>query len=360
MKFNRELAIKVALVVAILIVMSVSAHLYSKRKKEHFEEIDVDALSGFSKGDPGSNWDDQDLWNKGDHKVPTIAGGSDSQFKNNIVNMILAKAATASSSGRGSVKTGFNTKIATVESEMDAISNQVATNKSAQVVINAKRQTYRDNEPTRISDQIATDNQEDNKKIATAFANQASEQKTIDNKQDITITSMVAKNNTQDEHITYLDLPVRTIITYAPKTTLGLVDTEGSIRYNLFQKGWAICDSDSSKDVTVYNEEIIPDLTERFLKGENFTTTAPSIKTGGKSQIRLTVQQMPPHNHSYTASQTLSHSKAIDNSNSRNTGSPESRGYTSTVGGDGGVAAPIDLRPPFYMVVYIMKFKSVS
>jgi hypothetical protein len=148
MKFNRELAIKVALVVAILIVMSVSAHLYSKRKKEHFEgDIDIDALRGFSKGEPGSNWEDQDLWSKGTHQVNKVSNGTDFQFKNNIVNMILAKAATEASRGRGNDEKEFNKKIETVQSDMNAISNQVGTNKSAQVVINAKRQTYYDKEP---------------------------------------------------------------------------------------------------------------------------------------------------------------------------------------------------------------------
>ena len=187
MKFNRDLAIKGALVVAILIVMCVSAQLYSKRKREHFAEgdIDVKALRGFSKGEPGSNWNKQDLWSKGTHKVsPTEKGGetkSAHEFKNNIVDMILGKAGDTSNTERQTVQSKFDSKIATVQSDMNAISNQVGTNKSAQVVINAERQTYDNNEPTRISKMIATDNVQDKKDISAAVAARASVQTNIDN-----------------------------------------------------------------------------------------------------------------------------------------------------------------------------------
>jgi hypothetical protein len=361
MKFNRELAIKVALVVAILIVMGVSAHLYSKQKKEHFQEIDVDALRGFSKGDPGSNWDDQDLWNKGDHKVPTIAGGSDSQFKNNIVDMILDKAATASSSGRGSVETGFNTKIATVESEMDAISNKMATNKSEQDVINAN-QTYRENEPTIISNQIATDNEQDNKKISAAVAEQASKQTPIDNTQDITISAMAAKNTKQDANITKLDLPVGTIMAYAPEDTLGILTDTTSIRYELHQKGWAVCDSVSSANNTGYNEEDIPDLTDRFLKGHNFITAIPTNRSvnskhehgQGSGFIKLDSTQLPSHHHTFKA--VRSREWGADDDSIVRLANSETKKYTNNTGS----GAPIDIRPPFYKVVYIMKFNTRS
>jgi hypothetical protein len=367
MKFNRDLAIKGALVVAILIVIGVSAHLYSKRKEEHFEgNIDIDALRGFSKGEPGSNWNDQDLWNKGTHQVPTIAGGTPSQFKNNIVNMILAKAATEASSGRVSVKTGIDSKIATVQSEMDAISNKMVTNKSEQDVINADRQTDDDNEPTRISNQIAIDNEQDEKIIATAVANQASKQTAKDNTQDITITSMAAKNTKQDETITKLDLPEGTIMAYAPTKTLGILADEDSIRYELHQKGWAICDSVSSADTLGYNKKYIPNLTDRFLKGHNFPATVSAetaaTKRIGQSttnymniangRIVLKKAQMPSHNHSYQTEVHTSSKSNVSGGYYGWTNTPKTTGYA-------GSNAPIDIRPPFYKVVYIMKFKSV-
>jgi hypothetical protein len=374
MKFNRDLAIKGALVVAILIVIGVSAHLYSKRKEEHFEgNIDIDALRGFSKGDPGSNWNDQDLWNKGTHQVPTISGGTPSQFKNNIVNMILAKAATEASSGRVSVKTGIDSKIATVQSDMNAISNQVGTNKSEQDVINADRQTDDDNEPTRISNQIAIDNKQDNKKIATAVANQASKQTAKDNTQDITITSMAAKNTKQDENITKLDLPVGTIMAYAPDTNLGSVETRDSLRGILKGKGWAVCDIVSNGNAAAYGGKYIPDLTDRFLKGDNFTPATVSAETaatkrigqsahqrsGGLGNIRLIENQMPPHSHSY---QTEVHTTSKSVVSGGYYGWINTNKTTGVTGGDGVVGTyghAIDIRPPFYKVVYIMKFKSV-
>ena len=49
MKYNRDFAIKGALVVAILIVIGVSAHLYSKKKREPFD-VDMNSLTAFYKG----------------------------------------------------------------------------------------------------------------------------------------------------------------------------------------------------------------------------------------------------------------------------------------------------------------------
>jgi hypothetical protein len=57
MKFNRDIAIKGALVVAILIVIGVSAHLYAKQKNEHFD-FEKSSLTGFSKGEPGKDGED--------------------------------------------------------------------------------------------------------------------------------------------------------------------------------------------------------------------------------------------------------------------------------------------------------------
>jgi hypothetical protein len=56
MKYNRDFAIKGALVVAILIVIGVSAHLYAKRKREHFD-FDMNSLTGDSKGANGTDGD---------------------------------------------------------------------------------------------------------------------------------------------------------------------------------------------------------------------------------------------------------------------------------------------------------------
>jgi hypothetical protein len=57
MKFNRDLAIKGALVVAILIVIGVSAHLYAKKKREHFD-FEMNSLKAFSKGASGEDGED--------------------------------------------------------------------------------------------------------------------------------------------------------------------------------------------------------------------------------------------------------------------------------------------------------------
>jgi hypothetical protein len=307
---------------------------------------------------------------------------------------------------------------------MNTISNQVATNKSEQDVINANHKTVQAGEQSRISKQIATDNQEDEKKIAAAVAAQAITQTAIDNTQDITITSMAAKNNTQDENITKLDLPVGTIMAYAPKGSLGDVNSKGSIRWNLWEKGWAVCDQNASKDTVKYNNEYIPDLTDRFLKGHDFTPadiskeTAINMRIGqsddaathiGTSpniygKIKMAVKQMPKHAHGTPHRVT----GRGGHDSSGGWGETNRRAYHSSnkyyfSGGNGKTGdgnptniedidddkekimdwdeasktwkykdqskknddwtnrkgAAIDIRPPFYKVVYIMKFKSV-
>lgn len=374
MKFNIDIAIKGALVVAILIVIGVSAHLYSKRKEEHFEgNIDIDALRGFSKGEPGSNWNEQTLWSKGNHTVSSTEtdGGTKSaqKFKNNIVDMILGKAGETANTERQTVQSKFDSKIATVQSDMNAISNQVATNKSVQADINANHKTVQAGEQSRISKQIATDNQEDEKKIAAAVAAQATVQTAIDNTQDITITSMASKNNTQDNIITKLDLPVGTIMAYAPKSSLGNVNSKGSIRWNLWEKGWAVCDQNASEDTAPYNNEYIPNLTDRFLKGHDFTPATISKETAINKRIGQSVdangaaadghitikpKQIPPHSHTYKA--IIGRGKDGDDSDDRYQ-PHEAKDDLSTGNCDACKGKPIDIRPPFYKVVYIMKFK---
>jgi len=173
---------------------------------------------------------------------------------------------------------------------------------------------------------------------------------------------MAAKNDTQDENITKLDLPVGTIMAYAPNSTLGNVATKTSIRGILRDKGWAVCDHNSSINKAAYKNMNIPNLTDRFLKGHNFADAAPALdKRLGKSstndmniadgQITLTIGQMPKHDHDYVDT-------VIGLGSCASGGAHCNQAMTRTTD-PAGESKPIDIRPPFYSVVYIMKFQSV-
>jgi len=102
--------------------------------------------------------------------------------------------------------------------------------------------------------------------------------------------------------------------------------------------GWQICDGTNGT----------PDLRNRFVVGAGDTYT--NGDTGGESEHTLTVDEMPPHNHSYiyddygeNAINNGNHPYVADRSNGTN--------YVSTEGG----GQPHENRPPYYALYYIMK-----
>lgn len=102
--------------------------------------------------------------------------------------------------------------------------------------------------------------------------------------------------------------------------------------------GWAICNGENGT----------PNLIDRFILG---STYAGGI--GGKSQVTLTVAQLPPHRHKVLKSW---YGKA-DNANDRQVVRWDETVDTNSqvLTGETGLGMPIDIMPPYYRLIYIMK-----
>ena len=102
--------------------------------------------------------------------------------------------------------------------------------------------------------------------------------------------------------------------------------------------GWAICNGENGT----------PNLIDRFILGSTYCGGV-----GGKSQVTLSVSQLPPHRHKVLKSW---YGKA-DNANDRQvvrwdeTVDTNSQVWT----GETGLGLPIDIMPPYYRLIYIMK-----
>jgi len=124
--------------------------------------------------------------------------------------------------------------------------------------------------------------------------------------------------------------------------------------------GWALCDG------TTKNGRITPDLRERFVIGAGSTAYPPGT-TGGKHSISLTRDQLPAHSHDYrdrffaevglggsggagaeAASNVPGSKSGADNDNNR-------VAYFDRSTGIAGAGAPVDIRPQFYALAYIMR-----
>lgn len=102
--------------------------------------------------------------------------------------------------------------------------------------------------------------------------------------------------------------------------------------------GWAICDGTNGT----------PNLIDKFIKGSNIAGS-----TGGASQVTLSGAQLPPHRHKVAKSWY----GRSDNANDRNVIRwDDSFDQNSQVWtGETGLGLPIDIIPPYYTLIYIMK-----
>ena len=102
--------------------------------------------------------------------------------------------------------------------------------------------------------------------------------------------------------------------------------------------GWAICDGTNGT----------PNLIDKFIKGSNIAGS-----TGGASQVTLSVAQLPPHRHKVSKGWY----GRSDNANDRNVirwdDSYDTNSQVWT--GETGLGLPIDIIPPYYTLIYIMK-----
>lgn len=101
---------------------------------------------------------------------------------------------------------------------------------------------------------------------------------------------------------------------------------------------WAICDGTNGT----------PNLINKFIKGSNIAGS-----TGGASQVTLSVAQLPPHKHKVSKCWY----GRSDNANDRNVirwdDSYDTNSQVWT--GETGLGLPIDITPPYYTLIYIMK-----
>jgi hypothetical protein len=118
-------------------------------------------------------------------------------------------------------------------------------------------------------------------------------------------------------------------------------------------EGWVVCDGQT------YNGILTPDLRDRFILGSG--PNNPPSTTGGNTHVTLTVDQMPQHSHyAPTATNDDFHAGNLEipsTSNGQNLYSGfDSYDYinaalTSNSGGN----QPVDIRPPFYVLTFIMR-----
>lgn len=102
--------------------------------------------------------------------------------------------------------------------------------------------------------------------------------------------------------------------------------------------GWAICDGTNGT----------PNLIDRFILASTYAGG-----TGGNSQITLSVSQLPPHRHRLKKCWYGKSDNADDRQVVRWDGSVSTNAQILTE--ETGLGMPIDIMPPYYRLIYIMK-----
>ncbi len=129
---------------------------------------------------------------------------------------------------------------------------------------------------------------------------------------------------------------------------------------NSIPAGWALCDGTNGT----------PDLRDRFIVGAGGSYSVGS--TGGANTVSLSVSQLPPHSHTISSDGGHSHNFYYTTGFVADDGTPPyavfgigsgSVATTTSVSnhshggstGTTGSAAPIENRPPYYALAFIMK-----
>lgn len=205
------------------------------------------------------------------------------------------------------------TDIANLKTDVSTNTTNIATNKT-NISTNATDIKNIDTRVTKLENKVAdkSDYEDLKTKVDTNITNIAT------NTTDITNIKNEIKN-LQDA------MPVGSIIMYNGKA-------------EEIPSGWAICDGTNGT----------PNLIDRFILASTYCGG-----TGGASQVTLTVAQLPPHKHRVSK---CWYGKA-DNANDRQVVRwDESYDTNSQVWtGETGLGMPIDIMPPYYRLIYIMK-----
>ena len=209
--------------------------------------------------------------------------------------------------------TTLKTDVSTNTTDISTLSTKVTTN-TTNISTNATNITSIDTRVTKLENKVAdkSDYEDLKTKVDTNITNIAT------NTTDITNIKNEIKN-LQDA------MPIGSIIMFNGKA-------------EEIPSGWAICDGTNGT----------PNLIDRFILASTYCGG-----TGGKSQVTLSVAQLPPHQHRVAK---CWYGKA-DNANDRQVVRwDESVGTNEQVWtGETGLGLPIDIMPPYYRLIYIMK-----
>lgn len=141
--------------------------------------------------------------------------------------------------------------------------------------------------------------------------------------------------------------------------------------------GWVLCDGSSTYRVGL-TTLTVPDLRSRFVLGASDSVVPRT--TGGSDTVTLVEGNLPPHSHVYKDSYYPEHSNVFSG---RTLPNPEGLGYgydtytsayigsgdsdadnnsmafikrrSESTGGVNGAASPVNIRPPFYALAYILR-----
>lgn len=209
--------------------------------------------------------------------------------------------------------TTLKTDVRTNTTDISTLSTKVTTN-TTNIKTNTTNITGLDTRVTKLENKVAdkSDYEDLKTKVDTNTTNITT------NTNDITNIKNEIKN-LQDA------MPIGSIIMYNGKA-------------EEIPSGWAICNGENGT----------PNLIDRFILGSNICGS-----TGGASQVTLSVSQLPPHKHRVSK---CWYGKA-DNANDRQVVRwDESYDANSQVWtGETGLGMPIDIMPPYYRLIYIMK-----
>ena len=209
--------------------------------------------------------------------------------------------------------TTLKTDVSTNTTDISTLSTKVTTN-TTNISTNATNITSIDTRVTKLENKVAdkSDYEDLKTKVDTNITNIAT------NTTDITNIKNEIKN-LQDA------MPIGSIIMFNGKA-------------EEIPSGWAICDGTNGT----------PNLIDRFILASTYCGG-----TGGKSQVTLSVAQLPPHQHRVAK---CWYGKA-DNANDRQVVRWDESVATNEqiLTGETGLGLPIDIMPPYYRLIYIMK-----
>lgn len=148
----------------------------------------------------------------------------------------------------------------------------------------------------------------------------------------------------------------------------GIIMWSGSV--TAIPAGWALCDGGRTSTGST-----TPDLRDRFIVGASPTVAVGVV--GGRSSVTLSAANLPPHQHTYKDTIFAEHnisgsSQSPDGLDTGSEGGNNYRGSDSGNDGDnnlswvrrrsdvaygnsGGGVDPIDLRPPYYALAFIIR-----